>query len=273
MLYQNDTLRKILLPLMKRFSFDFTIGHHWLPGARVRLNLFQHKGYWYHGKDRERDTMEAFARLIPDGGTVIEVGGHIGYISAYLAALVGPRGRVIVFEPGPNNQPYLQRNIAGLANVEWIDRAVSDEVGTVTFYCDNLTGQNNSLVADFKVLEANAGRTGIAVERAEVQVEAITLDAFCEARRLVPDFVKIDVEGAELLVVRGMRSLLRGARPRLMVEKNDEDEAELERELAAAGYVFLSPRLEPSGDGRMHFGNNFCVPTDDPLLAEAGRGG
>ena len=271
MLYENITLRRILLPLMKRFSFDFTIGHHWLPGARVYLSLFQHKGYWYHGRARERETMEAFARLIPKGGTVIEVGGHIGYISMYFAALAGPQGRVIVFEPGPNNQKYLRRNIAGLANVEWIDRAVSDEVGTVSFYCDNLTGQNNSLVSDFKVLEANAGRTGIAAERAEVKVEATTLDAFCAERALVPDFVKIDVEGAELLVVRGMKSVLASARPRLMVEKNDEDEAGLERELAAAGYRFLSPELRASADGRMHFGNNFCLHADDPLLAELER--
>lgn len=268
MLYKNMTLRKIVLPLMKRFSFDFTIGHHWLPGARVYLSLFQHKGYWYHGRARELETMEAFARLIPRGGTVIEVGGHIGYISMYYASLVGPGGRVIVFEPGPNNQRYLQRNIAGLANVEWVDRAVSDEAGTVTFYCDNLTGQNNSLVADFKVLEHNASRTGIALERAEVKVEAVTLDAFCAERGLSPDFVKIDVEGAELLVVRGMRSVLASARPRLMVEKNDEEDETLEAELAAAGYVFLSPELERAPDGRMHFGNNFCLHADDPLLAE-----
>ncbi|MGA9583170.1 MAG: FkbM family methyltransferase [Allosphingosinicella sp.] len=272
MLYENMTLRKIVLPLMKRFSFDLTVRHHWLPGARVYLSLFQHKGYWYHGRARERETMEAFARLIPKGGTVIEVGGHIGYISMYFASLAGPKGRVIVFEPGPNNHKYLHRNIAGLDNVEWVDRAVSDEEGTVTFYCDNLTGQNNSLVSDFKVLEANAGRTGIALERAEVTVKATTLDAFCADRGLVPDFIKIDVEGAELLVVRGMKSVLRSARPRLMIEKNDEDEEGLESELIAAGYVFLSPELEPSRDGRMHFGNNFCLHGDDPLLAELGRG-
>jgi FkbM family methyltransferase len=268
MLYENMALRKIVLPLMKRFSFDFTIGHHWLPGARVYLSLFQHKGYWYHGRARERETMEAFARLIPRGGTVIEVGGHIGYISMYFASLVGPDGRVVVFEPGPNNQRYLQRNIAGLGNVEWVDRAVSDEGGTVTFYCDNLTGQNNSLVADFKVLETNASRTGIALERAAVKVEAVTLDAYCAERGLEPDFVKIDVEGAELLVVRGMKAVLAGARPRLMVEMNDEQDRALERELAEAGYVFLSPELEFDADGRMHVGNNFCIHSSDPLLAE-----
>lgn len=261
-------LRKVVLPLMKRFSFDFTIGHHWLPGAPVHLSLFLHKGYWYHGRARERETMEAFARLIPAGGTVIDVGGHIGYVSMYFASLVGPTGRVFVFEPGPDNQRYLRRNVAGLPNVEWADRAVSDESGEATLYCDNLGGQNNSLVADFNALERNANRSGIAAERTEVKVESTTLDDFCAERSLKPDFIKIDVEGAELRVVRGMGSILAGARPRLMIEKNDWKDDALERELAQAGYVFLSPGLELRSGGRMHAQNNFCVHSDDPLLAE-----
>ena len=257
-----------MLPLMKRLSFDFSVGHHWLPGKRVHLSLFEHKGYWYYGRARERETMEAFGRLIPRGGTVIEVGGHIGYISMYLASLVGPAGRVVVFEPGPNNARHLKRNIAGLANVEWVDLAVSDRTGTVAFYCDNLTGQNNSLLPDFNAPERNAGRAGIALERAEVKVEAVTLDAFCDERGLAPDFVKIDVEGAELLVVRGMKSVLAGARPRLMVERNGSEDSALERELAEAGYRFLSPGLELGAEGRMRYRNNFCIHRDDPLLAE-----
>lgn len=268
MLYKNMRLRRIVLPLMKRLSFDFTVGHHWLPGARVRLGLFEHKDYWYHGRERERETMEAFARLIPRGGTVIEVGGHIGYISMYLASLAGPRGRVIVFEPGPNNHKYLKRNIAGLDNVEWVDRAVSDRSGPVTFYCDNLTGQNNSLVSDFKVPEINAARTGIALERSEVTVEATTLDAFCAERGLMPEFIKVDVEGAEWRVVRGMKSVLRTARPRLMIEKDDPRDKELERELGAVGYVILPPALLQGCGGRMHFRNKFYLHVDDPLLAE-----
>lgn len=268
MLYQNAALRKLVLPLMRRFNFDFTTDHHWLPGARIHLNFFQHKGYWYHGRSRERETMDAFRRLIPSGATVIEVGGHIGYISMYFASLTGPKGQVFVFEPGGNNQKYLQSNIAELPNVEWIDRAASDKTGTVSFYCDNLTGQNNSLVADFEVAEKNASLTGIALERAEVKVEATTLDAFCAERGIAPDFVKIDVEGAELLVVRGMKSVLRSARPRLMVEKNDEKDDALGQELAAEGYVFLSPDLQLSADGHMHLGNNFCIHSGDSILSE-----
>jgi FkbM family methyltransferase len=270
MLYENPALRKSVLPLMRRLNFDFTIGHHWVPGARVYLNFFQHKSYWYQGKARERDTMEAFARLVPKGATVIEAGAHIGYISMYFASLAGPEGRVVVFEPGPNNQKYLERNVAGLANVEWIGKAVADEVGTVSFYCDNLTGQNNSMLSDFKAAETNAAGSGIALERLEVKVEATTLDAFCADRGLAPDFIKVDVEGAEAMVVRGMRSVLRTARPRLMIEIADPDDAALERELVDAGYVFLSERLEPSPGGRPQIGNNFCLHGDDPLLAGKG---
>jgi FkbM family methyltransferase len=269
MLHESPRLRKLVLPLMKRLSFDFSIRHHWLPERRVFLSFFQHKGYWYHGKARERETMESFATLIPPGATVIEVGGHIGYISMWLASLVGANGRVIVFEPGPNNHRYLLRNIESLDNVEWIDSAASDCVGKVSFYCDNLTGQNNSLVSDFDVLDANASRTGIKAERIEVTVDTITLDAFCDARGIAPDFIKVDVEGAELSVVRGMRSVLRKFKPRLMIEQNGED-AGLEAELRDAGYRFLSPALQPSADGRMHYGNNFCIHSEDSLMLAGG---
>ncbi|HEX8626145.1 MAG TPA: FkbM family methyltransferase [Allosphingosinicella sp.] len=274
MLYENTALRRAVLPLMRRLNFNFTVRHHWVPDARVYLNFFQHKNYWYQGKARERETMETFAKLVPKGATVIEVGAHIGYISRYFASLVGPDGRLVVFEPGPNNLPYLARNLAGLANVEWIGKAVSDSVGTVSFYCDNLTGQNNSLISDFKIADINAARSGIALERSEVKVEATTLDVFCAERAIVPDFIKIDVEGAELMVVRGMKSVLRSAKPRLMVEMTEEDEGQalLERELADSGYIFLSERLEPSPDGRAVFGNNFCLHADDPLLGEIRRG-
>jgi FkbM family methyltransferase len=256
----------MVLPLMKRFSFDFSIRHHWLPQRRVFLSLFQHKGYWFHGKARERETMESFARLIQPGATVIEVGGHIGYISMWLASLVGANGRVIVFEPGPNNHSYLLRNIEALDNVEWIDSAASDRAGKASFYCDNLTGQNNSLVKNFRVLDTNARRTGIKAERIEVTVDTVTLDAFCEGRGIAPDFIKVDVEGAELAVVRGMKSVLRKFKPRLMVEHNGEDGA-LELELREAGYRFLSPGLKPGADERMHYRNNFCLHSEDRLWA------
>src|SRR5690349_12289207 len=102
-------LRRILIPLLNRWSpGDITLRHHWT-GESVRLHSFRHKGYWYHGRRREEETMRLFSQLLKPGDSVIEVGGHIGYISLYFKALV-EHGDVFVFEPGANNLPYIRQN-------------------------------------------------------------------------------------------------------------------------------------------------------------------
>lgn len=67
MLYRIKTLRKAFLPALKKFSFDFWMRHPWVKGQKTFLNSFNHKGYWYHGVNRERRTMELFAAIIPTG--------------------------------------------------------------------------------------------------------------------------------------------------------------------------------------------------------------
>ena len=81
---QNKSRRRILLPFLKLAAFDFSVAHHWT-GDRFILNCFRHKGYWYHGRVREFSTMQAFGCLIAKGETVIEVGGHVGYLTLYFA--------------------------------------------------------------------------------------------------------------------------------------------------------------------------------------------
>lgn len=84
--------------------------------------------------------MQIFSEIIRPGDFVVELGGHIGHLTVYFAHLVGAEGRVLVFEPGPNNLPYIQRNIASHKNVTLVAKAVSDFVGQTQFYIENLTG-------------------------------------------------------------------------------------------------------------------------------------
>lgn len=122
----------------------------------MKVNTYRHKGYWYHNRGRELPTMEFFASLIQTGDTVIEAGGHIGYITQYYSRLVGEEGRVAVFEPGCNNASYIDHNVRGLSNVVLERIAVASENGTATFYEDNVTGQNNSLLSDYEGAELAA---------------------------------------------------------------------------------------------------------------------
>src|SRR5687767_3598700 len=98
--------RKPVLTLLKLFNRDISIRHHWVK-QRLVLNLYQHKGYWYHGKERERANIENCYRLLSGEDVVFEVGGHIGYLSQIYASIAK---KVVVFEPGENNLQYLRQN-------------------------------------------------------------------------------------------------------------------------------------------------------------------
>lgn len=105
-LHKKPLFRRIALPLLKLFNRDILIDHPWA-GSKLKLALFEHKGYWFYGKNRERDEMIAFGCFLQPGALVLEVGGHIGFTTLYFSELVTSSGRVIVFEPGPNNLKYI----------------------------------------------------------------------------------------------------------------------------------------------------------------------
>ena len=61
------------------------------------LYAFRHRGFWAHGRYRERRSMLLFAKLIKPGDIVFDVGGHIGHMAMYFSKLVSDNGRVVVF--------------------------------------------------------------------------------------------------------------------------------------------------------------------------------
>lgn len=261
-LHKNKALRRAAFGLLTPFQhWEATIGHHWVDGAKVRLNVVKHRGYWYHGRGRERAVMASMAHLIQPGDTVVEVGGHIGYISLYLADLVGPDGRVFVFEPSPQNLQYLQRNVAHAPQVTVVQCAVSDRIGQASFYTEDLSGQNSTLVRDYGNLAQNASNAFRQATYSETRVKTTTLDAFVEERGIRPSFVKIDIEGAELLALHGMSRCLESYRPQLMVEVTEQEDAVMAL-LKDADYLPYDHNLMRFGRGSNHGPNRFFLPRE-----------
>jgi FkbM family methyltransferase len=259
--------RRAALPLLAKFGdFDVTIRHHYT-GDPLRLNAFKHKGYWYLGKNREREIMSSFARLIQKGDTVIEVGGHIGYVSLYFAKLAGDSGRVFVFEPGANNLPYTIRNLQTARNVVLVQMAVSNSAGHMPFYLEDMSGQNNSLVKDFWVLDNVAKKAFLEGQSREVLVEVITLDQFVAEKNLAPTFLKIDVEGAEFDVLEGAIETIQRYRPVLMLEVNVKHKAIYDF-ARRNGYGIYNDKLRPFQElPERGMPNIFCVHEDSARLA------
>jgi FkbM family methyltransferase len=164
-------------------------GSWWLPRSGGKLLRVLSGTY-------EPEQTRHFRELLRPGATVVDVGAHVGYYTLLAAELVGPRGRVFAFEPNPRNCAFLRSHVAanGLANVTVEESAVSDRSGMARFDFGTGTG------------------TGRLAHSGTLEVGTVALDEYCAAHRIVPDAIKIDVEGAELDVLRGAEATI-AARP------------------------------------------------------------
>lgn len=177
----------------------------------------------------EPDLTAAIERIVEEGWTCADVGAHVGNITETLARLVGASGRVVAFEAHPANAAVLRNRFEHAPPVEVVHAAVSD--GTSEQLALYAGRQDHS--TEWNVVGHDVDGTPT---RVVLEVEAVALDAwFSRADPL--HFVKIDVEGAEGLVLAGMRRLLREQRPVVAVEFHDEDGWAGRRELLEAGYV------------------------------------
>jgi FkbM family methyltransferase len=160
----------------------------------------------------ERHLQRAIKDYVSVGDTVYDVGANIGYVSLSLARKVGPQGSVIAFEPVPRNADLLLRSIEAnkLKNVRLINFAASDRRGEAVI---RMIG--NPSTASMFWHQNNPSAT-------EIPVRTVAIDDLVEAGDVgYPKFAKIDVEGAEGLVLRGMRRTIAASRPILFVECSD----------------------------------------------------
>lgn len=201
--------RGLILWLAKRLGRE-PFEHEVAPGVRFRLDLSNPVDmvYW-KGIYEADDDLRPFLSLLKPGMTFVDVGANYGLYSLQVARVVGPGGRVVAFEPSPRVYPRLADHVRlnAAANVATHQIAVADRVGTATFYL----GRNDSIGS---LQRPTAGDS--------TQVPTTTLDRFlAEAGIDRVDAVKVDVEGGEMNVLRGMRELLsRDAKPVLLFEHN-----------------------------------------------------
>jgi FkbM family methyltransferase len=140
---------------------------------------------------------EAFRGAAAAGTVALDVGANVGAYTLLLGRWVQPGGRVYAFEPASEAYGGLTAHVRlnGLGDaVTCVRAAASASTGTATLAVDGLSGANR--------LDASA---------AGERVETVTLDDFCRREGIRPAFIKIDVEGAELEVLRGARETIRAA--------------------------------------------------------------
>lgn len=158
----------------------------------------------------EPETVHAIQRLLEPGMVAIDAGAHIGQYSVLMSAAVGPAGAIHSFEPDPATLGQLRDNIQlnCITNVTTNGMALSSFAGRSQLYLSDVSNiGGNSLRQTL-----NCGNRG-------VSVPVTTLDAYVRAARLTRlDFLKADVEGAELLLLRGGAAAIERFRPTMILE-------------------------------------------------------
>ncbi|GJL53164.1 MAG: hypothetical protein NPIRA02_02960 [Nitrospirales bacterium] len=157
-----------------------------------------------------------FKKILCEGSIVLDIGGHKGNYSRLFSAMVGKTGKVYSFEPHPDLYPHLE-NVAvhcPLGNIFPFSYALSDSLGQAALYSGN--DQIHDQASTICVELATSDRLGQNLRN--FQVKTIPLDFFCKEIEVFPDFVKIDVEGAEDRVISGMRETLRRFYPTVLFE-------------------------------------------------------
>jgi FkbM family methyltransferase len=215
--------------------------YDWLKLVRVAWFPFQY----------EPKLHALLRQIIQPGWVCVDVGANIGIITCNLAAMVGSTGKVFAFEAFPENAQSLLKlakwkNVAARVVVENI--AVSD--GSISEVA--LFPGRGSASEEWNILGHDlAGNK----TEAALRVRAVSLDNYFPPGAPL-HFVKIDIEGAEALALRGMRRILRETRPLVFIEFHDEDGWNGREELFATQYALYDVtgrKLDPAVDtGRVY---------------------
>jgi FkbM family methyltransferase len=172
---------------------------------------------YHYLRDGNPETYESalIERILRPGMTVVDVGANHGMFSLESAHLTGPEGVVHAFEPTPSTYELLLNNIAvnGLNTVKVFPSALGEAPGTARLRVHREMSGLNTLAS----LDVTWNRQTLVADEI-VNVPVTTLDAHVAAEGLDRiDFLKIDVEGFELGVIRGARGLLRAKRVGLIL--------------------------------------------------------
>lgn len=248
------------------------------PGVRFECDLRNGlaREVFFTGQYEPQETLLLEALLRP-GDAFVDVGAHWGYFSLLAADRVGPTGRVLSVEADPRIHAILSRNRAlNPALLQWdvVHRAAAAEVGEVDLEGFPDDGDNWGLSRIGAEVSSGAPR---------FRVQAAPVDALLDERQVARvALLKMDIEGAEWLALRGMQAGLRSGRYRkLLLELHPEGIAGLGgtlegvvQSLRDAGYRGLSVRHDAAAVREAAYGTNlqaadFLAPLVDGAKADA----
>lgn len=236
---------RYLRRLLERIARNRVIKRHILVNGRrgsIYVSPDSQLKYFKFGKGAfDHDLIEIVETYIHEGDNVWDIGANVG-VFTFASVLKNPRGQVLSVEAdiwlcGILRRTAALKDYAG-SDIRVIPVAASSKPGISSFLLANRGRAMNAL-------EEAGGRSCMGGTREKQYVPSLALDqllGFCNP----PDFIKIDVEGAELLVLDGAKKVLSEVRPKVFIEVNSETVDEVTTIFKSHNYA---PLQDNHGDG------------------------
>lgn len=195
----SDFIKYILSAIVVRIKSGPLRGKKWIAASGVK----------FVRGDYEVEETGVITAMLRSGDVFYDIGAHHGYYSVIASDIVGEGGQVVSFEPRHINLAYLQKHIKinGCTNVRTINACVSDTPGTVCFDANHGTG------------------TGRISPDGNMVAQSVSLDVLVSSGELPPpNFMKIDVECAESLVLKGAKNVMTEHRPTIMLSIHGKEQ-------------------------------------------------
>jgi FkbM family methyltransferase len=177
---------------------------------RVSMKIYRY-GFF------ERELTQFVLAKVKPGMVFFDVGAHFGYYSLLASTLVGAQGAVHSFEPTPSTYGMLLSNTSAKKNVTINNLAMWSNSTTIRLRDYGLAFSAFNSVEESRVQDNMRDDASFA----HCEVHATSVDEYAAKNGVVPNFIKLDAEGAEPQIIQGMSETLRSARPLITLEVGD----------------------------------------------------
>ena len=202
-------------------------------GARMRLHPYNNnceKKVLFTPQFFDPEERELLKERLLQGCTFLDVGANIGAYALFVAALAGPKARILAVEPQPDVFDRLTYNIAQnpFGTIKAVACAIADKAGELTLFVDPRNRGESSL----KIVGTN--------ESAQIRVPAVTLLGLAESEGITRiDAIKLDVEGAEDLILEPfLREAPKSLHPVLILVENGTDQWQIDLSALLEGHGY-----------------------------------
>lgn len=220
-------LRKFGLPFTVRRTLDLLGRKTYItvkyPVAGINVRARVDARWKSIAQDNDLNSMKYLLGIVKEGQVIIDAGAYTGKYVLLFSKLVRTQGQVYAFDPDPVAISILNDNVVTnrLSNVTIEEVCLSNSIGEV-----RLNSRGRGFGESFSTIISSSRKADIQ----EITVKAITIDNYCDTNSISPHGIKIDVEGAEALVIDGARSTIARCHPWVLLEFHGHLMTEEERQ-------------------------------------------